>query len=200
MGGGASKGHTKIIHVLPHYYIANDDLTAEEHSIIETSWELITKNSSLGIAESFTETELRSDVQKSKLVDFYDLFYERLFDVHPSSIALFRNMNQKGKMLVGLIETIIAQLNHTETFATTMRKLAVVHAKMGVMAYEYGIVGDVLFWTLEKVLGEDYRLSIRISWIKLYSKMLSEILPVALVEELKVHEAKQREKSASMQK
>ena len=97
MGGGVSLGHTDVLHVLPHYYIKNAHLSSEECVLIRSSWTNIVENN-----PSHYKKEISTgNLHVSCLNWFYDSFYDRLFDVHPSSRDLFENMKQKGKMLIG---------------------------------------------------------------------------------------------------
>lgn len=49
-----------------------------------------------------------------------------------------------------------------------------------------GIVGEVLFWTLREVLGiEVYTSNVHTIWIKIFCRMLTVIVPVAVAFELK---------------
>jgi hypothetical protein len=49
-----------------------------------------------------------------------------------------------------------------------------------------GIVGEVLFWVLKQVLGATaYTAELHTAWIKIYSRMLKTIVPVAVALELK---------------
>ncbi len=69
-------------------------------------------------------------------------------------------------------------------------------------------MGDVLFWVMQRVLGRDaYNLQLHLAWVKIYSRMLRTIVPVAVAMELKdgsaqvsrltVHETKMFEESQS---
>lgn len=52
--------------------------------------------------------------------------------------------------------------------------------------YSDGIVGEVLFYALHKVLGDAYYTpSLHRVWVKIYSRMLKTIIPVAVSCELK---------------
>lgn len=48
-----------------------------------------------------------------------------------------------------------------------------------------GIFGEVLFWTLRKVLGgSTYTYEVHCAWVKLYNRMLQFIMPVAVALEV----------------
>jgi hemoglobin-like flavoprotein len=51
------------------------------------------------------------------------------------------------------------------------------------MAFQYGIVGEVLLWTLTLTLGSEFDEPTKLAWVKIYSVMLKVIIPVAVREE-----------------
>jgi hypothetical protein len=56
-----------------------------------------------------------------------------------------------------------------------------------------GIFGEVLFWTLRLVLGEDdYDVICHTAWIKFYSRILEGVVPIVLEHEIS-HTAAARE-------
>ena len=62
-----------------------------------------------------------------------------------------------------------------------MVALAERHCELGVLANEYGIVGDVLFYSLQACLDSDaYNYAAELSWIRIYSSMLRAILPTVV--------------------
>eukprot|EP00607_Mallomonas_marina_P003788 CAMPEP_0182430566 /NCGR_PEP_ID=MMETSP1167-20130531/41685_1 /TAXON_ID=2988 /ORGANISM="Mallomonas Sp, Strain CCMP3275" /LENGTH=190 /DNA_ID=CAMNT_0024615811 /DNA_START=413 /DNA_END=985 /DNA_ORIENTATION=+ len=65
----------------------------------------------------------------------------------------------------------------------TLMDLAVKHAKHGVHAIQYGIFGRVLLNTLKSCLLEEYTDYVNQSWIKVYSFILSVVVPIALAED-----------------
>jgi hypothetical protein len=49
---------------------------------------------------------------------------------------------------------------------------------------EYGIVGEVMFWTLAKVIGQGYTSKVHEAWVKIFSSLLRVIMPIAVHHEL----------------
>jgi len=86
---------------------------------------------------------------------FSDSFYSRLFDVHPFSQNLFKDVRSQGKFLTKMISLSLTEFYDPTKYELTLRKLAEVHNERGVKAAEYGIVGEVLFWALKRVLGTE---------------------------------------------
>jgi hemoglobin-like flavoprotein len=62
-----------------------------------------------------------------------------------------------------------------------------------VKAIEYGVVGDVLFWCIKTCIGaEAFTPAVELSWVKIYSKMLQVIVPVAVrYEKEGIHQARE---------
>lgn len=108
-------------------------------------------------------------------------------DVHPHCKPMFASgMKTQGKFLVGMIQLSLNQLANPEKFNGTLVKLAEVHNERGVKAVEYGIVGSVMFWTLEQCLGLTvWNEELATAWIKIFSKMLAVMVPIALAHEMK---------------
>jgi hypothetical protein len=59
-----------------------------------------------------------------------------------------------------------------------------------------GVVGEILFWCLRHVLGmQTYLQSVHTIWVKVYSRMLKTIVPVAIALELKGGSANSKDRS-----
>ena len=63
------------------------------------------------------------------------------------------------------------------------------------MGNQYGVVGEVLIASLGDILGDFWNESCTLAWIKIYSVMLSVIIPTAIKEEQKA--AIQRRKTVA---
>jgi hemoglobin-like flavoprotein len=55
-----------------------------------------------------------------------------------------------------------------------------------------GIVGEVLFWTVRRCLGEAYTPDVQLIWTKVVSRMLKIMIPCAVAFELQSHGVHQR--------
>jgi hemoglobin-like flavoprotein len=117
---------------------------------------------------------------------FYNIFYERLFDIHPLCKPLFTNgVDSIGTFLVKMISMSLNQCEDKPKFHKAMVDLAERHCERGVKAVEYGIIGDVLFYTLEITAGALYTPPVEACWKKVYSSMLAIIVPLAVSYERK---------------
>ncbi len=48
------------------------------------------------------------------------------------------------------------------------------------VAWQYGIVGEVLFWALAHSLDEELYKTVSVAWIKVYSILLKVMMPIAI--------------------
>jgi hemoglobin-like flavoprotein len=48
-----------------------------------------------------------------------------------------------------------------------------------------GVVGEVLFWAIRSCVGDLYTFDTHKAWVKIYSRMLKTMVPVAVAHELK---------------
>jgi len=196
MGGAAScYGDSSVDKSLPSYHIKSVIVTEADVAVARNSWELILND----CCDEHKQMKLKSTdeafLNSTSLTWFYDLFYEHLFEIHPSSKSLFRgSIKKQGLVLVKIITISLGLREDRDGKATKLLTgIAKTHAERGIRAYEYGIAGDCLFWALCKCLGPDiYNESLRVSWIRIYSLMLDVLVPAALIEEGKLLEGDHR--------
>lgn len=106
------------------------------------------------------------------------LFYNRLFEVEPSVKSLFReSIAERSKTLIATLAYIVAKLDKLEDIIGEVRKLAQRHTVYGVKPEHYIIAGDILIWTLEQGLGENWNKEVKEAWIECYT-----ILSDAMIE------------------
>mmetsp|Transcript_3967 Transcript_3967/g.6205 ORF Transcript_3967/g.6205 Transcript_3967/m.6205 type:complete len:260 (-) Transcript_3967:134-913(-) len=178
MGAGGSSCNGNSLDLMMPLYYNPEPVVQEDIDKAKASWMMIVKDNT----PAFEELKRSEDyLGESCICWFYRMFYDRLFDTHPLSRQLFGNsIHTQGKFLVMMVSTCLRQLNQPETVKKSLTKLAHVHCLKGVKSSEYGIVGDVLFWTLRRCLSpEVYDYELEAVWIKIYSAMLSVIVPYA---------------------
>lgn len=168
--------------MMPPYYIKDVVVDDDDIILARISWRMIIEGSSPAFNAIKSTPEFECS---SCLTWFYDSFYKRLFDVNPSARPLFKNnIQSQGRVLMGIISTALNQLRDPDSFAVMLVSLAHVHSKRGVRGMQYGIIGDVLFWTLSLCLGDAYDPLTAIAWHKIFSYMLKIIVPVAVDDEI----------------
>ena len=83
-----------------------------------------------------------------------------------------------------MISLSISLLDDDEKFGETLAKLTEVHNDRGVKAIEYGIVGEVLLWTLRSCLGPGYTQEAHIAWVRILCRILKVMAPIAVAFEM----------------
>lgn len=173
-----------IVQIMMPLYYNPDELTSDDVHAAKRSWDLILSDAAINYQDKKSELTFHSCREW-----FEHLFYDRLFDVHPFSKKMFRNLETQGKFLVALFSFIFTVLENKEKFHDKLVELAISHCKRGIKACEYAIIGDVMFWTLKTILGSEYDLASHNGWMKLFSNMLQIIVPISITYELKSNEA-----------
>ena len=99
------------------------------------------------------------------------LFYERLFELDPSTRPLFKhtNMREQRKHLMHAIGTMVNGLNMLDELIPVASALGRRHVAYGVTDEHYSSVGRALIWTLERVLGADFTPEVKEAWTTVYN-------------------------------
>eukprot|EP01039_Chlorochromonas_danica_P000648 gene648-703_t len=169
--------------VLPLYY-TTELLTPVEYDLVHSLWEMVLNNT----APEFVQMRKDPSFHYSTCIAFfYDTYYHRLFDVHPLCRDLFTDVAKQGKFLVKMISLALSEKQDPQKYEQTLIKLAFVHNELGVKAMEYGLVGDVLFYTLKRCVGPSiYTSEAHQGWVKVISRMLHTMVPLAVAHEMKI--------------
>lgn len=179
-----------VLLMMPVFYNA-EVLSKEEHKLATECWQAVLNNSAPGFLQ-----KKKSDPNfkfPTAILYFYDCFYSRLFDIHPLARDLFKDAKSQGKFLVKMISLSLSEMADVVKFEKTLVKLAEIHNERGVKAIEYGVVGEVLFWAIREVAGpEVYTFEVHQAWVKIYSRMLKTMVPVAVAHELKDGSAQEK--------
>ena len=185
MGGACTSRYiigsldTVVALVMPMYYMRDAVVTDEDIANAKSSWQVIMTD----ISDAFhvTKTGDPNFTHFTCISWFFSCFYSRLFDVHPLCRPLFTGLKSQGKFLLSMISLLLNQFDYDDEFELVIHDLTIRHCEKGVKAIEYGIVGDVLFHSLKTCIGSDsYTLDVHVAWIKLYSRLLQAIVPVAI--------------------
>eukprot|EP01035_Chromulina_nebulosa_P019746 gene19746-25678_t len=148
------------------------------------SWNNILNNTSNEYKQAKRNGQL--DPTKSCREWLEIIFYQRLFDVHPACKAMFTSPDSQGKFLTSLFSFIFTVLDDEDKFNRRLEQLAQSHCKRGVKACEYAVIGEVMFWSLSKILGPSmYDINTHNAWVKIFSMMLNIIVPISVEYELK---------------
>lgn len=93
-----TKSHIELMQLLLPVWYSLEPLTIEEISLARASWNLILKDTS----EEFQRMKGTPDFEySSAVVWFFDTFYKRFFDVHPTVKPLFKTgLLTQGRLLI----------------------------------------------------------------------------------------------------
>jgi hemoglobin-like flavoprotein len=105
------------------------------------------------------------------------LFYDRLFQIDPTTRPLFQatNLKDQRQKLIQALTVVVRSIDHMEGLAPTLADLGRRHAQYGVSKAHYDSVGEALLWTLEQGLGSAWTLELRAAWTSAYD-MLADIM------------------------
>eukprot|EP01039_Chlorochromonas_danica_P000214 gene214-229_t len=197
MGSGSSRSNTidethsekeeppgnNVVPLMMPVYYDDQPISNEEMELASNTWKLILTNTSPEFMARRRDPRFQ---YPTCIMYFYNSFYQRLFDIHPMARDLFKDMSSQGKFLVKMISLSLSEKADPVKYEKTLIKLAEIHCDRGVKAVEYGLVGDVLFWTIKLCVGgELYTPEVHTAWVKVYSRMLKTMVPVAVEYEMK---------------
>ena len=195
MGSSASsptafaKGNLRaaIMALMPVYYLP-DTVTHADAAIVNKTWKIIQSNDTPGRDVMLTLTGCAPDTDGATL--FKSLYFNRLFDVYPSSKPLFSAQAlASGKFIGNLIDMCWQQLENEKDFRRRAVEIARDHCSRGIKAVEYGIVGEVLIWCVSVALGSALlTFDVEKAWVKVFSSLLTVMVPVAVAAEVESSE------------
>lgn len=108
-------------------------MTPEQRKIVSETWNLV-----LPIADQAAV-----------------LFYDRLFEIDPTTRVLFRetNLADQRKKLMQVLSVAVQGLERLDELVPIVEELGRRHTGYGVQGHHYDSVGAALLWTLEQGLG-----------------------------------------------
>jgi hemoglobin-like flavoprotein len=169
--------------VMPMYY-TREEVSPGDLVLARASWNLILSDG----APAFVKARENPDfTELSCLTYFYTTFYGRLFDIHPACKSLFKNNIQtQGKALAKIISFLLKDHNDKTMLNQVMEDLAERHINTYfVKAHEYGILGEVLLYALARCVGgERFDMETSLAWVRIYSMVISIVVPIHVKAEL----------------
>ena len=116
------------------------------------------------IRESWAQVEPIADTAAQ-------LFYQRLFEIDPSTKPLFAatDMTTQREKLLTALGLVVERADKLEVIAPVLRELGRSHVRYGVEDHHYDSVGSALLWTLEQGLGSGFTDTVRAAWSVFYA-------------------------------
>lgn len=122
--------------------------------------------------DAATISLLRTSFQQiaSRKVDVAATFYDRLFEVAPGVRPLFADdMAEQRTKLVQSLAAIVQYVDRPEQLTQFVASLGQRHVGYGAKPEHYDVVGQVLLWTFEKILGPDFTPAVKNAWATAYT-------------------------------
>ena len=164
----------------PSYYIRDVEITSADIEITKTSWGLIMSGVE---TKPFHIAKMNSNFEYSSLLTwFFDSFYEKFFVLSPEARPMFAHISisAQGRLLAGVISSALGLLRSKDQLHKRLEAMTLKHSMKGVKASQYGTMGAALVWAMELVLGELFTEAVSTAWLRVYSLLLSVIVPVAV--------------------
>ena len=107
-------------------------------------------------------------------------FYDRLFEIDPSTRPLFGTADMKAQRakLLQALGMVVAGLDRLEDMVSALEELGRRHVAYGVRRQHYRSVGAALLWTLEHALADAWTTEVEDAWAQAYA-MVSGIMAAA---------------------
>lgn len=98
------------------------------------------------------------------------LFYQRLFELDPTTKPLFAraDMERQKHVLMSTLKTVVLGLRNFDSVRVAVESLGRRHVYYKVEERHYATVGQALLWALEQGLGADFTPEVKEAWTKAY--------------------------------
>mmetsp|Transcript_3085 Transcript_3085/g.2065 ORF Transcript_3085/g.2065 Transcript_3085/m.2065 type:complete len:265 (+) Transcript_3085:38-832(+) len=182
---GRSINEEELCKVLMPIYYTSEPITVVEQEKAVRAWKVIAS----GQAAEFYRLKKADPVNvtcQTPMEFFGNRLVKRFIEVHPVVKHMFnKNTLKQGTLFFRMIAFTISALDDESKFDSQFVTLAKTHNRMGIRAVEYGVFGECLFWVLRLTLGaEIYDAQTNLGWVKIYSRILGVIIPIAVRYEL----------------
>ena len=117
-----------------------------------------------------TALETSFDLVAGRREELVDRFYRRLFNDAPTTRALFANadMRAQKRALLGALVALRRSLRDLSAIAPFLADLGARHARHGVSAEHYPLVGGALLETMAEVAGAAWQPEFTAEWARAY--------------------------------
>jgi hemoglobin-like flavoprotein len=105
------------------------------------------------------------------------LFYERLFEIEPSLKPLFPgDTKDQGERFFVMIKTGVDNLRNAERLLPVLEAVGGRHAGYGAEDWHYDIFAEALLWSLQQILGAEFRTEVEEAWTTVYGLLASTMM------------------------
>eukprot|EP01041_Mallomonas_annulata_P014720 gene14720-31293_t len=166
----------------PDYYIDNVVVTDDDIRLASRPWKILISGENTLPYLTLKAVKSRTFQYTSSLTWFYSAFYGRLFELSPDTELKFAladlGKQYKGNLVGGLIASMLIAKNDPDILHRALFKAVNNHGNgIKMSRSDYVMMGEALFWAFELVIGPAFEEE-KLAWIRIYSHMLSVILPI----------------------
>jgi hemoglobin-like flavoprotein len=114
--------------------------------------------------------EISFDLLAPRREELVDRFYRRVFTAAPATRALFAHadMAAQKRALLGALVALRRALRDLPSITPFLAELGARHARYGVVADHYPVVGAALLETMEEIGGADWNPRFTAQWARAY--------------------------------
>jgi nitric oxide dioxygenase len=114
-----------------------------------------------------------------------EVFYARLFEIDPTTPALFANTDMKvqGAKMMTALTLVVDALDRLPSVTPEIAELARRHKGYGVTERQYASVGAALMWTLEQAFGSAFTPPVAAAWGRAFAALSKTMIQAARLSE-----------------
>jgi nitric oxide dioxygenase len=135
------------------------------------------KDIAMAMPLDITALETSFDLVAMRREELVDRFYRRLFNDAPATRALFAHadMRAQKRALLGALVALRRSTRDLSSIAPFLADLGARHARYGVCAEQYPVVGAALLETMAEVAGAAWQPEFTTEWARAY-QMVAQIM------------------------
>lgn len=109
--------------------------------------------------------------------EFFEAFYQILFEKYPEVRPLFANTNipKQALMLADVLDTVIEGVEMGQDLTPILQTLGARHKTYGVLPEHYPMVGDALIATFQTKLGSQWTPAFQDAWTQAYTSIVQVV-------------------------
>ena len=108
------------------------------------------------------------------------LFYKHLFEKNPELRSMFIvDLDKQRMKLAQTLDVLVAQMDDSNTFLTTLNDLALRHLAYGVRPEHYDLAGEALQYMLAEMIGGKFTSQMAAAWATLYDGIAEVMIDAA---------------------
>jgi hemoglobin-like flavoprotein len=115
--------------------------------------------------QQIKQVQASYELVRARSKQFSSLFYQRLFELDPALMDLFKgDLDSQQTKLLHTVEAVVSTLDQLEPAIPTIHELGRRHLGYGVKPEHYSIAGAAWMWALDRVLGDDCTMEVKLAW------------------------------------